>query len=248
MSPHFGKVIATDASPGMLKQAKSMTHEANVTFRLAGAEDLSFLPDQSIDMAVAGQSAHWFDYSRAWPELARVVKPGGSLAFWGYKDAVLIGHERANDLLDQYCYADGHVEPGIEGMSAYWEQPGRNKVRNLLREVEPPAKDWQQVRRDLYDIKANCPKTPDTDTAWMQKRVNLGQLEAYIRTFSALQGWRDAHPEIKSRAEGGEGDLADILMDRMVDSEPRWKALGTGWRDAEVDTVWGTYILMAKRR
>lgn len=248
LGPHFAKVVGIDTSPGMVKQAASMTQDAKITFRQAGAEDLSFLPDQSVDMVVAGQSAHWYDYNKAWPELSRVLKPGGSLAFWGYKDNVLIGHEKANEIFDQYCYADGHVEPGTEGMNAYWEQPGRNKVRNLLREVEPPAKDWKEVRRVLYDIKPDCPKAPDPETAWMQKRINLGQLEAYVRTFSAFQGWRDAHPEVKSRAEGGQGDLADMLMDRIVASEPEWKQLGDKWRDAEVDTVWGTYILMAKKR
>ncbi|EFY92645.1 Crg1p S-adenosylmethionine-dependent methyltransferase [Metarhizium acridum CQMa 102] len=248
MSPHFGRVIGIDTSPGMVRQATSMTKDKKITFYQGGAEDLSFLPDKSIDMVVAGQSAHWFDYNKAWPELSRVLKPGGSLAFWGYKDNVLIGHERANRVFDKYCYADGDVESGVEGMNAYWEQPGRNKVRNLLREVEPPAKDWTAIRRDLYDVKADCPETPDPGTAWMQRRINLGQLEAYVRTFSAFQGWRDAHPEVKSRAEGGQGDLADILMDRIVESEPQWKGLGDGWRDAEVDTVWGTYILMAKKR
>lgn len=248
MSPHFGKVIGLDTSPGMVAQAQSMTEDPKISFRRGGAEDLSFLSDQSIDMVVSGQAAHWFDYGKAWLEISRVIKPGGSLAFWGYKDNVLIGHERANRIFDKFCYADGEVEPGYEGMNRYWEQPGRNKVRNLLREVEPPAAQWEDVRRDLYDIKFDCAELPDKETAWMQKRINLGQLEAYVRTFSALQGWRDAHPALKSRAEGGQGDLADKLMERLVESEPEWTKLGEGWRDAEVDTVWGTYILMAKRR
>ncbi|OAA48389.1 Crg1p S-adenosylmethionine-dependent methyltransferase [Metarhizium rileyi] len=248
LSPRFGSVVGIDTSPGMVKQATSMTQDEKIEFRLGSAEDLSFLRDESIDMVVAGQSAHWFDYTKAWPELSRVVKRGGSLAFWGYKDNVLIGHERANKIFDKYCYAEQDVEPGVEGMNAYWEQPGRNKVRNLLREVEPPAEDWKDIRRHLYDINADCRETPDPGTAWMQKRINLGQLEAYVRTFSAFQGWRDAHAEVKSLAEGGQGDLVDILMERIVESEPQWKRLGAEWRDAEVDTVWGTYILMAKKR
>ena len=199
-------------------------------------------------MVVSGQAAHWFDYTKAWPELGRVIKRGGTLAFWGYKDNVLIGHERANRVFDKFCYAEGDVEPGMEGMARYWEQPGRNKVRNLLREVEPPASQWQDVSRDLYDIKMDSTVLPDKETAWMQRHVNLGQLEAYIRTSSALQGWRDAHPECKSIAEGGKGDLADVLMQRMVETEQRWRDMGDAWRDAEVDTVWGTYILMATKK
>ncbi|ODA77982.1 hypothetical protein RJ55_06585 [Drechmeria coniospora] len=247
MSAHFGQVVGLDPSAGMIEQASSTTHEANVTFRQGGSEDLSFLPDKAVDMVVSGQAAHWFDYAKAWPELARVVKPGGSLAFWGYKDNILVGHARANRIFDQFCYGDGDVAAGVESLNRYWEQPGRDKVRNLLRDVEPPAKEWQEVKRILYDVGADTTEIPDGERAWMRMRLNLGALEAYVRTFSAFQGWRDAHPEARSRDEGGEGDIADMLMDRIVESEPEWKAMGARWREAEAETVWGTYILLARR-
>ncbi|KAG6004052.1 hypothetical protein E4U21_001448 [Claviceps maximensis] len=248
MSPHFGRVVGIDTSPGMIEQAASSTQDAKITFCQASAQDLSFLADEAVDMIVAGQSAHWFDYDRAWPELCRVLKPGGSLAFWGYKDCVLVGHEEANRIFDKFCYADGEVEPGFQGMGAYWEQPGRNILRNLLREVQPPEQDWSDVRRILYDVAPDCSEIPNPELGWMQKRVNLGQLEAYVRTFSAFQAWRDAHPEIKSRAEGGSGDVADFMMQQIVHSEPKWKELGQEWRTAEADLVWGTFILLAKKR
>ncbi|KAG5996985.1 hypothetical protein E4U54_002462 [Claviceps lovelessii] len=165
MSPHFAHVVGIDTSPGMVEQAASSTQDANITFRQAGAEDLSFLDDEAVDMIVAGQSAHWFDYDKAWPELCRVLKPHGSLAFWGYRDNVLVGHEQANRIFDKYCYADGELEPGLQGMNAHWEQPGRNRIRNLLREVQPPEKDWGDIRRILYDVTPDCaqgrgPKRP----------------------------------------------------------------------------------------
>lgn len=248
MSPRFAKVVGIDPSAGMIKQASDSTTDPKITFRQGGAEDLSFLADKSVDMIVAGQSAHWFDYSKAWPELARVVKPGGAMAFWGYKDNVLIGHPRANNIFDKFCYGTGEVEPGLEGMNDYWERPGRDKVRKLLREVEPPASQWEDVKRILFDVGGDTNEVPASDEVWMRKSINLGGFEAYLRTFSALQAWKDAHPEMKSRAEGGKGDLADLCMDRIVESEPAWKAMGDSWREAEVETVWGTYILMAKRK
>lgn len=73
LSPKFANVTAIDPSAGMVKQATQTTKESNVSFRQGGAEDLSFLPDKSVDLVVAGQSAHWFDYKKAWPELSRVV-------------------------------------------------------------------------------------------------------------------------------------------------------------------------------
>lgn len=250
MAPQFGKVVGLDPSAGMIKQATESTKDAKVSFRQGGSEDLSFLTDDSVDMVVAGQSAHWFDYSKAWPELSRVVKPGGSLAFWGYKDNILIGHPRANKIFDHFCYGNGEVAPGIETMNQYWERPGRDKVRRLLREVTPPESEWKDVKRILCDVDGTMTEkeVPGPETAWLRKKLTLAGFEGYLRTFSAYQGWKDAHPDMKSKAEGGKGDIADLCMEQMVESEPEWKALGDKWPEAEAETVWGTYILMAKRR
>lgn len=32
-------------------------------------------------LLIPAQAAHWFDYDLAWPELARVVRPGGTVVF-----------------------------------------------------------------------------------------------------------------------------------------------------------------------
>ncbi|KAJ2975485.1 hypothetical protein NUW58_g8342 [Xylaria curta] len=64
--------------------------------------------------------------------------------------------------------------------------------------------------------------------------MKLGEVEAYTRTFSCYSGWKDAHPEVKSRAEGGDGDVIDVMWDQMVDSIPEWKAMGERWRETEV--------------
>lgn len=31
---------------------------------------------------LTAQSAHWFDWNKAWPEIARVLKPGGTASIW----------------------------------------------------------------------------------------------------------------------------------------------------------------------
>lgn len=231
----------------MIAQAKAMTTDSRIDFRQAKAEDLSALADGSADLVVSGQAAHWFDYSKAWPEIARVVKPGGSMAFWGYKDNVLLGHPKANIIFDKFCYGEDEVAPGIESMGPYWEQPGRNKLRKLLTEVVPPEGQWKDVERIMFDIEADA-TVSDIDKAWMMQDTTLGAFESYVRTASSYLGWKEAHPERKGRAAGGEADIVDMLMDQIVASEPVWKEMGEKWRDAEVKTVWGSYILMAKRK
>jgi len=83
------QVIGTDPSDGMIEQAKSSTLKGvypKLTFRKASAESLPFVEVGTVDLVVAGQAAHWFDYPKLWPEMKRVIRKGGTLAFWGYKD------------------------------------------------------------------------------------------------------------------------------------------------------------------
>ncbi len=73
----------------MIEQAKSSTLKGvypKLTFRKASAESLPFVEVGTVDLVVAGQAAHWFDYPKLWPEMKRVIRKGGTLAFWGYKD------------------------------------------------------------------------------------------------------------------------------------------------------------------
>jgi SAM-dependent methyltransferase len=45
------------------------------------------LRSRSVDVVVCGQSFHWFDHDRALPEIARVLRPGGSIALaWNTYD------------------------------------------------------------------------------------------------------------------------------------------------------------------
>lgn len=245
LSPHFKQVTAVDPSAGMVAQARAMTTDPKIRFQQGSAEDLDLVPSASVDMAVAGQAAHWFDYARVWPNLARVVKPGGTLAFWGYKDNVLLGFEQATVVMERFVYGFGEVAPGIEGMGRYWEQPGRSILRDLLRTVAPPESDWVDVQRLEHEPQEEA---KDERSAWLVRSMKLGEVEAYTRTFSCYNGWREAHPDSKSRADGGEGDVIDIMWDHMIEVVPEWKAMGDRWKEVDVVSDWGTYLLMARRR
>ncbi|MEV6273938.1 class I SAM-dependent methyltransferase [Nocardia sp. NPDC051832] len=45
-----------------------------------GAAESIPLTDDSVDAVLAGQAFHWFDRARAYPEIARVLRPGGVFA------------------------------------------------------------------------------------------------------------------------------------------------------------------------
>ncbi len=78
------RVVAVEPDPRMLARLAALLPEVEA---LPGtAEDIP-LPDASVDAVTVGQAWHWFDVDRALPEIARVLRPGGSLALlWNADD------------------------------------------------------------------------------------------------------------------------------------------------------------------
>ena len=123
----FAHVVGADPSPGMLAQARAALRarpelDAPGRFRFvqSAAEELGWLADGSVDMVVSGacpllsvrmvsevltpaaaQAAHWFDWGKLWPEAARVLKPGGSLASWVRAPALLAPYVCAHARTDR---------------------------------------------------------------------------------------------------------------------------------------------------
>jgi SAM-dependent methyltransferase len=78
------RVTAVEPDADMLAQLRRELPE--VAAHQGGAEQIP-LPDGSVDAVVVGQALHWFDQSRALPEIVRVLRPGGVLgALWNSDD------------------------------------------------------------------------------------------------------------------------------------------------------------------
>jgi hypothetical protein len=225
----------------MVSQAQSSTPQSlNITFKEGSAEDLSGIEDSSLDMVVSGQAAHWFDYSKVWPELRKKVRSGGTLAFWGYKDNLLVDYPAATKIFDHYCY-------GPDTMGPLWEQPGRNILRDRYKAIVPPSEDWQDIQRIEYEPSTNGSGSGE-GTVLMHKKAKPGEIEGYVRTFSAYHSWMAQHSEEKARKDGGKGDIVDEMFDKMVEAEAEWRAHWANWRDIEVENEWGTVILLARKK
>ena len=241
MSGSFSQVIGTDPSDGMIEQAQTSTSRAeypNVTFRKSAAESLAFLEDESVDLVVAGQAAHWFDQIKLWPEMKRILRKGGTVAFWGYKDHVYVEYPKATKILDECCYGDNALGP-------YWTQPGRFIVQNKLRDLQPPVSDWDDIQRTEYEPGTEGPRSGE-GTMFLNKRMKLGESMAYVRTWSSFSAWQDKFQK-KKRDDGGEGDIVDDVFEEMRSAEPDWRRDGE-WKEKEVEIEWGSGLLLARRK
>ncbi|OXM49946.1 class I SAM-dependent methyltransferase [Amycolatopsis alba] len=77
-------VTAVEPDPKMLGQ---LTRTLPAVTPLIGTAERIPLPDEAVDAVVVGQAFHWFDLDRAYPEIARVLKPGGVVAaLWNHDD------------------------------------------------------------------------------------------------------------------------------------------------------------------
>lgn len=125
LAARFGRVIATDPAQAQLDHAE---RDPRVEYHCAPAEACG-LPDASVDLAVAAQAAHWFDWPRFVSEVGRVVRPGGLVALVTYRNAELAGE--AGELLVAY---HRQIEPHWPG--------GRRHVNNGYRDLVLP---WPAV-------------------------------------------------------------------------------------------------------
>jgi SAM-dependent methyltransferase len=79
-----GTVTAVEPDPAMLAELRArfpavIAHE--------GTAEAIPLPDACVDAVLVGQAWHWFEPERAYPEIARVLRPGGLLAaLWNADD------------------------------------------------------------------------------------------------------------------------------------------------------------------
>lgn len=236
LAGEYSRIIGIDPSQGMITQAENLTDTkkyGNVSYRHSFAEELGFLPNGSVDTIVAGQAAHWFKYDELFPELQRVLRKDGTLAFWGYRDPVWTRYPKATEILHRYAYSTDK-----EKLGPYWTEPGRTIVEGLLRDIKPPEDLFIDIRREEYDPNSgskNC-----VGKFVLRLNLTLKESEEYIRTWSAFHGWQESHPTLLNRAKGGGGDVVDELFDEIKQVED-WSS------DTILHTVFGTGLLMARK-
>ncbi|KAF9560509.1 S-adenosyl-L-methionine-dependent methyltransferase [Agrocybe pediades] len=220
----FKEVIGVDPSLGMLEKARKHVLEStgagqttNYRFVQGSAEDMkkAVPEDESVDLVVAGglldvassaQAAHWFDWSKVWPETSRVLRPGGTAAFWIYAEFRLPQFPSLGPKIT--AYAQG-TDP-LTSLGPHFERPGRTVLERHLVDVPEPA----QISKDIcleplervYFCGEDVPAFVQSAKAQihpviMRKEMCWRDLLAYFRTWSSLHTYHEKFPEDQKRDE-----------------------------------------------
>jgi SAM-dependent methyltransferase len=161
LAAHFHEVYASDASAEQIAVASG---PENVHFAVAPAE-ASGLPDNSVDLILVAQAAHWFDLPAFYAEAERVLRPGGVLALLTYSGL------RINETLDPLLREFYEVTVG-----PFWP-PERRHPEAGYRELPFP---WPEV---------------DLPPQIMTAAWTLDQLMGYLGTWSSVKGCREQRGE-----------------------------------------------------
>ncbi|MBI1920159.1 MAG: methyltransferase domain-containing protein [Geobacter sp.] len=159
LAAHFQKVYAVDPSEEQIRHA--IPHE-RVSYLVAPAEATG-LPEATMDLVIAAQSLHWFDFDRFYAEVRRVAREGAFFAAFTYGLLTVDGKIDAvlgrlyHDILGPYWPPErAHVDAGYRTLPFPFT------------EIVPPSfimrKEWQ-----------------------------LERLVGYIGTWSAVKEYRRKH-------------------------------------------------------
>ncbi|KAK6845869.1 hypothetical protein PG990_007676 [Apiospora arundinis] len=213
LAPKFQHAFGLDPSEGMISAARSLGGVTSINelirFEASSAEEIGSqllpggIPNASVDLIVASTAAHWFDLERFWPRAAEVLKPGGTIAFWGsnsnYAHPSMPNHEAITAVL--HHYDEHYLRP--------FYQPGNVAASDLYRnftypwDMNPPLAEFD---REAFFRKEWDPKAWESDYI-IQPPANMDTLEKVMATVSPVQRWREAHPDLA----GTEKDVIKMM-------------------------------------
>lgn len=159
LAEHFWQVKASDVSREQIAEAEP---RANILYTVSPA-DVIDAKDNSVDLVTVAQAIHWFNHSKFFAEVDRVLKPGGVLAIWGY----------------QLLYSDSPLDALIVKLHTDLVGPYWPKGRELLDE-------------GYTRIPFPYPRlaTPPFE---MRCRWQLPHLLGYLNTWSAVKAYEKQH-------------------------------------------------------
>lgn len=223
LTKYFDQVIGIDHSQVMVNEASKRADISQLKFIQGSDKDfVTKFESNSVDLITVAQAIHWFQFPQFFNDAYKVLKPNGTLAFWGYVDHNFVGHPKATEINLKYCYDNKYFGP-------YWQQPGRDILRGKLAVAEPPSNMFRDIERyENFTLEAD-----PTAKLEIAMKVPFASYAAYLKTMSSYHSWKEANPDVP--------DIADRCIEEIKEVE-QWND------DSEVTMKWSTILVLATKK
>lgn len=243
LTKFFRRVVGTDPSSTMIKECEEILKQTrmapdNVTFCEASGEKApSWIQPESVDMITVAEACHWMDHSEFFAESARVLKKGGTLAYWFYLEPYFVGNEKASQIHERFSFGSSLNDPSHKGradyehyIGPYYEQPGHDLYRDGMAGVTVPDA-FENVIRHYYHPEKHGPKHT---TLYIEKKLTMKTYEALARSWSGYHNWKKANP-----------DKPDAVDELVADMRA---ALGVADDETPIDVIFPTVYTFARKK
>lgn len=240
-----GKYIGIDPSLKMIEAAEkqlSNSKESNIEFKIGSELDFGkdFVDNSNVAVITAVQCCHWFDFPAFLANAYKILsKSKGSLFMYGYINTRILEYPELDGIIDD-------LDKGFEtGFGAYWDQPGRKYLSDLLTDdffmKTLEQSDFKNVSVSRYINKSdrnplvllNNDEITDKPHYYLHKRATIKHFREYVTTWSAYN---------RCKREKGD-EFADKLIDDCFNKI--FKTIPGLNYDSEVNLVWSTYVISA---
>jgi ubiquinone/menaquinone biosynthesis C-methylase UbiE len=222
----FETVLATDPSDVMIKpgiEAITPDLRDRISFKVSPAEDLSSVVTEngSVDLIICAEALHWINHGKFFREAHRVLRSGGTLAYWGYVEPRFIDFPKANEIYEKYVFEDPRY------LGPFWK-PGKEYLRYFFDDVQIPTEMFSHIEKHDY-----YPGVTEKKTAYYlgDGSYTLSKFSQYLSSWSAVHSWTKEHP--------GE-DIISLFINELKDS--------LGWdSETELRVEWGTTYTFSRK-
>jgi len=197
---YFEEVIGVDPSVAQIEEAERKLGQikvkgqyTNIKYRLGAAEDLSFLPDNSVDLITVACAIHWFDVERFCVESRRVLREDGVLAAFSYDGK-------------KYELNGGQAAPKINEIFFKLYEYGDPRGKRVLDKYDQIFKDFKQ----FYN------RTRRDDSIAMSYKYSFEEIQGFMKSICAYWNMRKSHPNLPDPVE----TLRDYLLEVYDNSPP----------------------------
>lgn len=236
---YFKQVIGTDFSPAMIGHCTKdprVEFSDKIRFYATPAEQApEEIQPHTVDLITAAEACHWFDHPKFFAESARILKSGGTLAYWFYFDPVFVGNQKATDLVVKWLYDSSKKKYGDSYerfFGPYFDQPGHDIFRTTLSHISPPESEFKDIVRHYYHPHENEGGASFTPL-YIERNVSLETFRSQAKSWSGYHNWKHDNPD--------KPDAADELIDKLAE------VLGVGL-DETLHVVYPTVFTFATKK